>query len=384
MEIRIYDFGFTSSWGITPNLTLGGTINPDFSQVEADVAQLDINEQFALFFSEKRPFFLEGADFFETPLNAVHTRAVADPTFGAKLTGKEGKNAIGFFVAEDKQTTLLIPGSQGSSFEFLDRNSKAGVFRYRRDVAGNSTIGALATVREAGDYHNRVAGFDGLWRIKPTDTFRFNVLGSQTEYPTSISDNNFKDYALNSSYRHSTRNWTARANYVDIGEDFRADLGFIPRANYRQAIIGGEFRWWGDREDWYSRITLGGDWDQTEEQNGSLIERELEGVITVSGPMQSFFFTDIGHRTRVFDSITFTQDFIHMYFEFRPIGDLYLNTFVSFADDIDFAETRAGKRLQFTTDLRYNFGRHLRLDLSHEYRDLVSMAEDYFTPISLS
>ena len=106
--------GLTARWGITPNLTLNAALNPDFSQVEADVGQLDINTQFALFFPEKRPFFLEGADFFQTPIQAVYTRTVADPDWGIKLTGKEGKSAIGVFVARDDLTNLIIPGSQSS------------------------------------------------------------------------------------------------------------------------------------------------------------------------------------------------------------------------------------------------------------------------------
>ena len=85
--------GLTGRWSVTPNLTLNGTVNPDFSQVEADVAQLDVNQRFALFYPEKRPFFLEGVDFFTTPVQTVFTRTVADPTFGAKLTGKQGANA---------------------------------------------------------------------------------------------------------------------------------------------------------------------------------------------------------------------------------------------------------------------------------------------------
>jgi len=366
-----FELGLTTRWGITPNLTLAGALNPDFSQVEADIAQLNINEQFALFFPEKRPFFLEGADFFETPLSAVYTRTAANPSWGVKLTGKEGKSAIGVFVARDELTNLLIPGSQSSSFEFIDEASTAGVLRYRRDVGGNSALGGLLTARATDGYHNLAGGVDGLWRLKPTDTFRFQFLGSQTEYPQSISAADEQDdHAFFLSYNHSPRNWTARASYEDIGKDFRADLGFMPQADFRKAIIGGEYRWWGDRGDWYSRITVGGDWDQTEEQDGSLIEREIEGVVTVGGPMQSFFLIDVGHRTRVFNAVSFRQDFANLFFEFQPIGNLYINTSANFADAIDFSATRPGQQLRITPEMRVTLGKHLRLDLRHEYRDL--------------
>ena len=92
------DVGMSVRWGITQDTTINFALNPDFSQVEADVAQLDVNNQFALFFPETRPFFLEGADYFSTPVQAVFTRTVADPSVGAKLTGKRGNNTYGFFA----------------------------------------------------------------------------------------------------------------------------------------------------------------------------------------------------------------------------------------------------------------------------------------------
>src|SRR5690606_19291606 len=92
--------GLDVQWGITPNVIFNGTLNPDFSQVEADSAQLDVNNQFALFFPERRPFFLEGQDLFEDPFGLVYTRNVADPDYGAKVTGKEGSHAFGAFFTD--------------------------------------------------------------------------------------------------------------------------------------------------------------------------------------------------------------------------------------------------------------------------------------------
>ncbi|HEX6864765.1 MAG TPA: sugar-binding protein, partial [Thermoanaerobaculia bacterium] len=156
------DLGITARWGITPNLALNAAINPDFSQVEADAAQLDVNTRFALFFPEKRPFFLEGADFFRTPFDAVFTRNVADPSWGVKLTGKEGRNALGLFVAEDEQTNLILPGSQGSDAVVLPFQTTGAVLRYRRDLGSSSALGVLLTSREGDGYSNRVGGIDGL------------------------------------------------------------------------------------------------------------------------------------------------------------------------------------------------------------------------------
>jgi hypothetical protein len=103
--------GLTASWAPTPSLSVHGTVNPDFSQVEADATQLDVNERFALFFPEKRPFVLENVDLFGTPLPAVFTRTIADPSAGLKVTGKEGLQAFGALVAEDRINNLVFPGN---------------------------------------------------------------------------------------------------------------------------------------------------------------------------------------------------------------------------------------------------------------------------------
>ncbi|MEO8216150.1 MAG: DUF5916 domain-containing protein, partial [Acidobacteriota bacterium] len=128
------DAGLNARWRIAPSITLQGTINPDFSQVESDSAQLDVNTRFALFYPERRPFFLEGADFFETQLPLVFTRNVADPIAGLKLTGKEGPNSFAAFLARDEITNLIIPGDQFSSTASLDDSSTDAVLRYRRDI----------------------------------------------------------------------------------------------------------------------------------------------------------------------------------------------------------------------------------------------------------
>jgi hypothetical protein len=373
--------GLFVKWGFTPNMTLAGTVNPDFSQVEADVARLAVNEEFALFFPERRPFFLEGAEFFESPIDAVYTRTVADPNWGGRTTGKEGKNGIGAFVAQDDLTNLLFPGNQGSSLGSLDEESLVGVARYRRDLWKNSSVGGLVTARDSTDYHNHVYGVDT--QLRPTDQDRISIqlLGSRTEYPDSIveefdqPEGEFSDRALSLSYRHNTRNWLARANYADFGKDFRADLGFVPRVDIRQAVIGGEYTWYGEGK-WWTEIELGGDWDQAEDQAGELIERELEGWGLISGPKQSFVFLGTGQRTRVFNEVSFPQDFVNFFFEMTPVGDFYFYVDASYGDRVDFSfapepgVARQGKQLDLRPGLRYNLGRHLKLDMFRSFRSL--------------
>jgi hypothetical protein len=177
--------GVDVAWAPSPNLTLNATINPDFSQVESDQAQLDLTSNFALYFAEKRPFFMEGADYFNTPFQVLYTRQVADPDFGLRVTGRTGRGAYGAFTARDSVTQLLVPGVLGSDFEILQQPSDVFVGRYRHDLNPATSIGMIATARHGDDYRNDVAGIDGRWQ-RGRHTLSAQALRSDSRYPTSL------------------------------------------------------------------------------------------------------------------------------------------------------------------------------------------------------
>jgi len=204
--------GLSARWGITSNLSLNAALNPDFSQVEADAAQLAVNERFALFFPEKRPFFLEGVDFFATPVQAIFTRTVVDPEWGLKLTGKERGNAIGVFAARDEHNALLFPGNQGSDAAFLEGSPvDSAVMRFRRDVFANSTVGVLYAGREGDGYRNRVTGLDANLRFDDSNSVLVQYLASDTRYPNQLAADfgqplgDFDGDALYLQYQYQSR-----------------------------------------------------------------------------------------------------------------------------------------------------------------------------------
>lgn len=365
------DLGLTGKWGITPNLTLNAAINPDFSQVEADAAQLDINTTFALFFPEKRPFFLEGADFFRTPFDAVFTRNVSDPSWGVKLSGKEGKNAMGVFVAQDDRTDILIPGSESSRAVSLDVESTDAVLRYRRDLGTHSALGFLLTSRDGDGYSNHLAGLDGLYRVGDSSSFRAQYLRSQTEDSIAFgrAAGAQDDQAFMLGYDYNSRNWRGYARYEDVGDLFRADMGFMPQVDYTFKLARIERLWYPKAEQW-TQVSVGSDWEERKDQAGRLLERELEFWLNINGPRQSFLSLDGGTRDRVFRGVTFDQTFWNLYGEIEPTGDLYLSVSGKLGDQVDFANTRAGKVRQVEPSIRYLPGRHVRIRLSHLLQQL--------------
>ncbi len=376
--------GLDVRWGPTPDLTLSGTVNPDFSQVEADVAQLSVNERFELFFPEKRPFFLEGADFFETRIQTVFTRTIADPDVGAKLVGKFDNHNIGVFAARDTKTNLLFPGAEGSDTATLNEKSDALVARYRYDAGQNSNVGVVLTARDGGEYSNWVAGVDGRHRFNDRDSVSFQWLDSATDYPAAIAADNGQARALHGgaasvAFDHRSRNWTGYARYNDFDRDFRADLGFVTQVGFDRYILGLRRIWYpGER---FSRVNLGGDWDITHTRDGRVLEREVEMSVWTQGPLQSFLEAGVGKRDRLFDGVLFDENFAFFYGEFAPRGGVEAELFVRFGDEIDFANTRLGKTLIVEPQLELNLGKHLALDLRHTYQtlDTQDTSEPIFT-----
>ncbi|MCP3996187.1 MAG: hypothetical protein GY722_14170, partial [bacterium] len=352
-------------------LRLSATLNPDFSQVEADVAQLDVNTRFALFFPERRPFFLEDADFFDTHLNAVFTRNVADPTWGLRATAKAGKNAFGTFVAEDELTNLIFPGNQGSDGDSFDFETRDAVLRYRRDLKGNSTLGALYTSREGDGYSNRVAGVDGKLRFSKSDTLDFQALRSETEYPSAITRDYdqpagaFDDHALRLSYVHADREWRGWLVYEDIGDGFRADMGFIPRVGIKHPRGGLQRTWWGEDQDWYEKLEVGVNYDRVEDQQGRRLEATSEAWFEYEGAKRSEVELRLWTRDRFFDGAEFDESSIGTWLEIEPTGKTSLGLWAATGDRVDFANTRQGESFTLEPNLRFDFGRHLRTSLNH-------------------
>ncbi len=359
------EFGLNVRWGITPDLTANLAINPDFSQVEADVAQLDVNNQFALFFPEKRPFFLEGADYFSTPIRAVFTRTVADPSVGIKLTGKRDDNTFGIFAAQDEITNLIFPGATGSDSESLAIENTSFVGRYARSFGEASSVGAILTTRTGDDYHNYVGGVDLRWKIDDNHSVQFQHLQTDTEYPDQVAIDfdqrlgSFGGHGTFVGYDYDSRNWFAYVRHQERSENFRADAGFVPRVDVSQQLVGLGRIWHGDEDNWWQRIRLNGDWDIAHNDAGELVEREIEGYLSIQGPMQSWLEAGVLQRDRLFDDVLFDEQRISAFAEFQPVGGLVVGMWAGIGESIDFSNTRLADSVQFEPFVNWNVNRNL-------------------------
>jgi hypothetical protein len=374
--------GVSIRWGITPDMTANLAINPDFSQVEADVAQLDVNNQFALYYPEKRPFFLEGADYFSAPIDAVFTRTVADPDIGAKLTGKRGKHTYGVFAAQDAITNLLFPGPFGSDSESLEQENTAFVGRYSYGFGSASSVGALLTARDGDNYANTVGGFDLNWKINDQHTVQAQYLASSTEYPDGIveefeqPDGRFGGGAGVASWEFNSRNWFAYVQHEERSAGFRADSGFVPQVDVSTQVVGGGRIWHGTEDSWWTRVRLQGDWDITHDDGGRMLEREVESYIGFGGPLQSWIQVGGLSRDTLWDGVLYREEKVSLYGEMRPVGGLAMGALARYGSQVDFANSRLGDQLRLEPFLDWNVNRHLLLRLRAALQQLDTKAGD--------
>jgi hypothetical protein len=229
--------GVDVKWRPRADVVVDATVNPDFSQVELDTPQLAGNTQFALFFNEKRPFFLEGADILQGPLNAIYTRTVTDPAWGTRITQRsEGLDYTVLTARDDGGGVVLLPGTLGTRAIRQDRKSLASVGRLRWQAGGGATVGLVATDRSyEGGGANRVAGPDVTWFPTQEHRLRAQFLESWTSTaPGSLARGpGVSDHAARADWNYNGRLWRQFVSVEDVGGGFRADNGFFGQNGYR-------------------------------------------------------------------------------------------------------------------------------------------------------
>ncbi len=244
------DFGLNLKYGITSNLTADFSYNPDFSHIEADLPQVDVNLRYALYYPEKRPFFYEAKDIFETLIPVVYTRRIIDPLWGAKLTGKIGKTTIGYINAYDENPTESIWEISRIEEKKKDK-ALFNILRIKRDLYSQSYIGFIFTDKEIGKNinsyyrYNRVFGIDGQFKFKKYYTFTFQTLYSKTKYDDSTTS---LAPALSLWLKHSSRKIFFDVSWFSIHPDFEASSGFITRNDVKEFDIRFAYKYYPEKK----------------------------------------------------------------------------------------------------------------------------------------
>jgi len=347
--------GLDSKVVLKNSLVLDATVNPDFAQVESDEPQITVNQRFEVFFPEKRPFFLENSAYFDTPINLVFTRRIADPDYGIRLTGKIGPWSIATLLADDKSPGKSVPADD----PLAGTKAYFGVLRINRDIGKGSTVGMIytdremhtvpATVCDDGDdtnpcriAFNRVGGLDA--RLKFGSKWLLTAQGLESS--TRLMDGTYKagpawDFFL----ERSSRNLEYNVMYQDTSPGFQTATGFFRRPDIRRlsqfAQIrfrreGGILQWQGP-----SFFTIN-NWDHS----GTRLEWFANSNYRWVFQRQTDFgfYGNLGHerlRPSDFSALTTNRDYAHY----------HVGTFFNFGY---FKMVNAGGEMNFGTDTNFD------------------------------
>ncbi|HSE27260.1 MAG TPA: DUF5916 domain-containing protein [Gemmatimonadales bacterium] len=346
--------GLGVKYSFAGGLTAEGALNPDFSQIESDVPQIDVNTTFALFYPERRPFFQEGSELFETYITAVNTRQINDPYGVAKLVGRSGRSALAYLGGVDETTPILIPFEERSYVGVTGR-SVSNIGRVRQTFGRQSYAGALFTDRryDQGGY-NTVAGADGALQFLGNFRLEGQLLGSWTTEPddpeatagldgVTFADGahtgtwdgeSFNGHAGYLSLERDARTWSFNLDYYEASPTFRADNGFEFANAYRrfEGWTGLAFRPAKKfisefRPDIYTQVEYNWDGDL----KGVFVEPSVE--FNLIG--QTYVDLELSVERETFKGVTF-RDMVQpqVFVQTRPSQMFQMSLFVGHGDDI--------------------------------------------------
>jgi len=381
-EKKATDFSLTGKVGLTPSLVMDAAYNPDFSQVEADAGQVDVNLRYALYYQEKRPFFLEGMEAFqfagnteEAPLFAVvHTRTIIDPLLGLKLSGKIGsKNSMAAIFAVDEPRD-----NNGAEDDPGTRRPVFGILRFRHAFANDAYVGGFYTGRDISHGYNRVAGIDGRLRLSKYTTAEYHLLGSLSRNPGD--EKNTPGHALGLRYNYSSRTLFLDLGLQDISRNFRIDSGFLNRQGVTRLGAFGMYRFY-PKSTFFQRIEPFYWSSHLLDKESNLVESFNLFTFRFTMPRSSVFRLDLILANEVFAGRRFGTGGIGFQAESQITGKLYFYLFYRHHGNIfyDAENPFAGKtnRASLTLDFQptEKFSTGLDLTYTDFYRKSDSRKE---------
>ena len=360
------EFGLTAKYGVTAQLVFDGAVNPDFSQVEADAGQIDINRRYALFFPEKRPFFLEGRDSFNyagadySPMQSVvHTRTIANPIAGAKLTGKLGASGTlaSIYAVDEQPDSAVAAGSPDYA--------QVAVLRYKRALKGDSYVGGFYTGREEGDAFNRVYGGDGSIRVTQAGALGFYAFGSSTR---PLGEDTTGGHSVLANYTHDNRKMSLYLQALDVSRGFDTWTGYLTRAGVFQASASLTPRFY-PKSTVVRRVDPNVIVDYVRDAESGLWEQWYEGGLSLVLPRSGRIVAKYHASNEVFEQESFDTSGVQLLAGSQLTKELRLQGTFAYQDAIYYsADPFAGTSTSASLVLLYQPSEQWLFDLRGTYQ----------------
>ncbi len=321
------EVGVDAKFVLHDSLAIDLTVNPDFSEVESDEPQVIVNKRYEVLFPEKRPFFLENSDFFGTPVNLFFSRRIDDPKYGARLTGRLGRWALGGLLIDDEQAGQFLTGADAG------KTGQIAVARVQRDFGVQSNFGGLVTSRTVGDHQNQVYSLD--MRYKLNDNW---VLAGQAARSHSEENSNtgFNGSMFFVEATRGGRNFTYDGQYIDISPNFQTNLGFVPRTDIKQLYQTATYLWQFPDAPWLVNAGPSLTAVKTWNQNGDVQDWSIDTAYTINGSAYTTFKGQWNESYEFFDNIGFRKNGYTLSASTEWLSWLTASASISNADAINF------------------------------------------------
>ena len=390
------NYGIGVNLEINKNLSLEATLNPDFSQVEADVTKIDINSPTAINYPERRPFFNRGIDVLDYTMDVFYSRSINNPSFASKVLNQGRKSRIYMLTAIDQDSPYIVP-TQFQSFSGVGGRSFNNVLRYQNILNPNIQIGALATNRlYEGDAYGNLIGLDGLFKFSGGWKFELEYFRNSNKEPESDwidSDKMFSTYtvkldgesfsgnALYSELRRDTDSWRSFIRYTGISPTFRADNGFIVENNLKKYEIWHGYYKYPDKK-LLRNYRISARYDREYSYSNNLKRSAFEAYISFLTILNTDIFYN--YEFAFYDShlVSEFENFKSHYimisskpFDFISIrGGLGTGNEIAYREDIP----ELGERLTFNTSIEVTLNDNLRIKPSINFSRLKKLDSDKY------
>jgi hypothetical protein len=376
-----FEPSLTMKYGITSDLVLDVTLNPDFSQVEADAARVEVNQRFAVNYPERRPFFLEGIEQYNFaggssfgPIRRiVNTRSIVAPRGATKLTGKIGdKNIVSAIYAIDRADESLADYDQA-------KTANVGVLRYKRSLLQDNYLGFTGTTRSRNGAINSVYGLDGQFRIKQANQLGAYYFNSVTRETEGGAIENRNSYSI--SLSRNTRKFSGSFNYVDIEEGFQSDVGIVNRTGIRKITTSFSPKFYPEKGA-IKRVDLTLYLTGTNDLPSGMNEGTVYTSVRATLPKSTSFSLTANRSTEIYSDQSFDKDGLSLSASSQITKRVYFRTNYSMNRGIYYgtAEQGYGKRIsasltlqlsdKFNAEMNHNFSSFYNSETDDKYYDV--------------
>ena len=390
------NLGLGINLDLSKNSTLELTLNPDFSQVEADVTQIDVNSSVALEYPERRPYFNRGTDIVQYTTGAFYSRSINNPLISTKLISQGKKERVFFLTALDQNSVYQIAGEDRSYLGQGDE-SFVNVLRYQRLINKNSRLGLLTTNRyyKNGGYGN-LLGTDGWFLLSDKLRFTYELFLNFNKEPNAdwidsndnifgrtvtLDNQTFTGKSINIQLYRNTEKWMSYLTYRDFSPNFQADVGFIVKNNRKWGTLYHAYQTFPNKPA-LQYFSIGTKADILYTYEDYLKTISVDGILSI----KTLFNTEINftHDRDVFKNFL-GRDYRNLpsnRFQIRssPNESLAINLNLTFGRDLAYNEENPeiGREFNFYFMPAIQLSNKLRISPSIRYARLRYMNNDNY------